>query len=144
MLFMFFFSISISSLLLGIYRLKGPVSVWFLALSPYGAGSAYGTIPLGLGLLLWSFAFLPFVPTNWQLPLLFGGGIEVFLGLFILPKLLKPKWLLWLEKEHGRLIPLLQNEIQEMGYKNWDRQINTQEELEEWVLEMKRKMRNLN
>ncbi|KAA3664739.1 MAG: hypothetical protein DWQ04_04170 [Chloroflexi bacterium] len=111
----------------------------FLTLSPHGAGSAYGTIPLGLGLLLWSFAFVPFVPSNRQLPLIFVGGIVTFLGLFIFPKFLNPKWLWWLIQEHGDIIPILRNEIQEMGDKNWDRQINIQEELEEWVLEVKQK-----
>jgi hypothetical protein len=139
MLTIFFFSLSVILLGLGIYRLKGPVSVWFLAATPYGAGNAYAPLPLGLGMFFWSITFISFTPETWRLPLFYAGGVVMFLGLLIFPRLLKPAWLRWLEREHNKIIPLLQTEIQAMGYQNWDRHINSQQDLEQWVAEVRRK-----
>jgi hypothetical protein len=90
-------------------------------------------------MLLWAIAFASFVPDTWRLPLLFVGGAVAFSGIFILGRFLKPSWLRWLEREHGKIIPLLRNEIQEMGDHNWDQRINTQQDLEQWVEEVRRK-----
>jgi hypothetical protein len=139
MLSLLFFSMSAVFFGWGVYRLKGPVSVWFLATSPYGAGNAYAPIPFGLATLIWSLAFAPFIPGNWRFLLFLIGGLAAILGVFILPSFLKPSWLRWLEREHGKIIPLLCNEIQEMGYHNWDQRINTQQDLEQWVEEVQRK-----
>ncbi len=117
------------------------MSVWFLTTSPYGAGNAYAPIPFGLCMLFGATAFAPFVPDSWRLLLFFAGGAVAFFGIFILGRFLKPSWLRWLEREHGKIIPLLCNEIQEMGYQNWDQRINTQQDLEQWVEEVRRKRR---
>jgi len=52
---------------------------------------------------------------------------------------MKPRWVRWLEREHGKIIPLPRNAIQEMDYHNWDQRINTQQDLEQWVEEVWRK-----
>ena len=124
---------------LGIYRLRGPISVWFLAISPYGAGNAYALIPLGIGFLFWALALSPFVSNNVGTCIFIMGGVVALAGMFVLPKFLKPPWLRWLEREHGKIIPFLRNEIQELGYQTWDRQINTQQDLEAWINTVKRK-----
>jgi hypothetical protein len=36
-------------------------------------------------------------------------------------------------------MPLLQSEIREEGLSNWDQRINTQIELEQWVIEVKKR-----
>ena len=64
-----------------------------------------------------------------------------FLGLIFAKRLLKPAWLRWLEKEHGAFLPILRQEIQKMGPEKWNRRINTQEELAEWINEVKMQRR---
>ena len=54
------------------------------------------------------------------------------------PWWLKPKWLRWLEKEHGRIIQVLWEEVRKEGH-SWERRVRTQEQLEQWVAEVKRK-----
>ncbi len=125
----------------GIYRLKGPVSVWYIA---YGIATVefnYVAIPAGIALAIWALATLPLVPDDWQLNLLVIGIVSGFLGIVSARYLLKPSWLRWLEKEHGDIIPLIQQEIEEIGPRNWDQQVNTQQNLEEWIEDFRRKHR---
>ena len=65
------------------------------------------------------------------------------MGLLLVRLLLNPTWLKWLEREHADIIPFLKVEIQEYGIKNLDSQINTQEELEEWVLAVRKKYKGI-
>lgn len=139
MLTIFFFSLSIILLGVGFYRLRGPVSVWFLATTPYGAGNAYAPLPFGLGMFFWGIAFTPFTPETWRFPVFYIGGVVMLLGLIIFPRLLKPTWLRWLERKHNKIIPLLQTEIQTMGYQEWGQRIHSQKDLEQWVAEVRHK-----
>ena len=124
----------------GIYRLKGPVSVWYIA---YGIATVefnYAAIPIGIGLAIWACALSPFISNeDWQLNLLIVGAVVGFLGVVPGSFFLKPSWLRWLEREHGEIMPLIQQEIEEMGPRNWDQLINTQEDLKEWVEKFRRK-----
>jgi hypothetical protein len=141
MLALLFFCLSLAFLVHGIYRLKGPVSVWYLAhglYAVYAGGLNYFSIPFGIVMALWALALSPFVPDGWKLWLFNIGTVGGFLGV-ILARFLKPRWLRWLEREHGKIVPLLRNEIQEMGYHEWDQRINTQRDLEQWVEEARRK-----
>lgn len=76
--------------------------------------------------------------------MIFLGVASLMVGLTFARQLLKPVWLRWLEREHGDIVTTLQNEIQRIGPENWDRMINTQRELEVWVQEVLRKMREGN
>ena len=123
----------------GIYRLRGPVSVWYIA---YGIATVefnYAAIPIGFGLIIWALALSPLVSNEgWQLNLLIIGAIVGFLGVVPGSFFLKPSWLRWLEREHGDIMPLMQQEIEEIGPRNWDQRINNQEELKEWVDDFRR------
>jgi hypothetical protein len=123
----------------GIYRFKGPVSVWYIA---YGVGSVevnYISIPLGINVASLALATSTFIPGNWKIPVIFLGTGSLIGGFIFARRLFKPTWLRWLEKKHGGIMPILQNEIQRIGPESWDYKINTQEELEAWVAEVRRK-----
>jgi len=55
------------------------------------------------------------------------------------PRWLTPKWLRWLEAHYENLIPLLREDAIRMGAWKWERQVSTQEGLEEWVAEVRQK-----
>jgi hypothetical protein len=131
--------LSLLFLSFGIYRLKGPVSVWYLAYGVANVEVNYLAIPIGTTLALWSLAVSPLIPESLQLTIMLAGAACLFVGTVLSNRLFKPSWLRWLEREHGKLIPLLQSEIQRIGPDQWDKEINTQIELNEWVSKMKKK-----
>ncbi len=102
----------------------------------------FSMIPLGL--MFGIFAFLPLIPSTDELrmriviylvpPLWIIAGILAIWQ----PWWLKPKWLRWLEKEHGDIIETLWEEVRKEGHA-WERRVRTQEQLEEWVAEVRRK-----
>jgi hypothetical protein len=101
--------LSIVLLGFGIYRLIGPVSVWYLA---YGVGPVefnYIAIPGGITLAIWALAASPLIPQDWQLNFLIIGTICGFLAVIPGSYFLKPSWLRWLEREHREIIPLLRH-----------------------------------
>ncbi|MEM8856802.1 MAG: hypothetical protein AAGD96_00690, partial [Chloroflexota bacterium] len=66
-----------------------------------------------------------------------------FVGFFgpfamMMPKF-KPIWWQWLIKEHGDIYPVLQKEIGIEGESIWEQRINTLEELEAWVNQVREK-----
>jgi hypothetical protein len=60
-----------------------------------------------------------------------------FLIIGLEPKWFKPKWVRWLEENHGDILQTLIKEGQETP--NWRKRVSTQEGLEEWVEEVRRK-----
>jgi hypothetical protein len=131
--------LSILLLSLGFYWFKGPVSVWYLAYGVATVGASYSAIPAGVAFALWSVAASPFIPDEWKLTVLNIGTIAFFAGILVAGRFLKPEWLRCLEREHKAILPILRMEIQEMGPENWNRQINTQDDLEKWVNEVRSK-----
>jgi len=100
----------------------------------------YICIPSGLGILSWGFAaFLPTQPERltaflWvSLPLILAASLL----LFWLPDWIKPKWVRWLEKNHGDYLLLLLREARKTP--NWEQRVATQEKLEAWVVEVRDK-----
>jgi hypothetical protein len=95
-----------------------------------------------LGLAMGSLAITPLIPQSLRLD--FGTYITIPLWILTLalaiwqPGWLKPKWLRWLEKEHGDIIEILWEEVRKEGHA-WGRRVRTQEELEQWVAEVRRK-----
>lgn len=134
----FFFGGSLVFFSIGLYRLKGPVSVTYLAYGSMAKGVNYLAFPFSLTLLLWGLGLLPIIPNESKMVVLMIGVIAPILLAFPALKYLKPKWLQWLEQNHKDIIPILQIEIQKMGPDAWDKQINTKEELESWVHEIKK------
>ena len=133
--------LGIAMISIGIYRYKGPVCVWYLDYGPATVGHSYQGIPGGISLILLALATLPVVSDKWGMPLVFLAIAVTIFGLIFAPRLLKPAWLRWLEKEHGAILPILRQEIQKMGPEKWNRRINTQEELAEWINEVKMQRR---
>lgn len=75
--------------------------------------------------------------------LAFYVGIPLILFSVILtmwqPRWLKPKWLRWLETYDRSILPLLREEARKDGWPSWNERVKTQEGLEEWVAEVRRK-----
>jgi hypothetical protein len=56
------------------------------------------------------------------------------------PRWLLPQWYSWLLDKHGDIIYLLEEEARGLGGKEeWERRASTQESLEAWVAEVRRK-----
>ncbi len=67
----------------------------------------------------------------------FPLGIIAVLVVVFQPKWLKPKWVRWLEDNHGDILEMLIEEGRRTP--NWSKRVNTQEGLEAWVTEVRRK-----
>jgi hypothetical protein len=95
-----------------------------------------------LGLALGVLAILPLLPP--EIRLNFGNFvfgpliISVFVFAVWQPRWLRPKWLRWLEEEHSDVIEILWEEVRKEGH-TWGRRVQIQEQLEEWVAEVRRK-----
>lgn len=119
----------------GIQTLRGPVNVWLIDAHKWG----YTSIPHGSMILLLGIALLPFIPGDWRLSVVLMGIITQVIGLFVPHKYLDPSWMKWLKQEHGNIMPLLQREIDKMGFHEWNARIKTQKDLEEWIREITHK-----
>lgn len=84
---------------------------------------------------------LPIVKENRVAVLNYVTG-PLFVTTYVLamwqPWWLKPKWLRWLEEEHGDIIELLWEDVRKDQW-GWERRVRTQKGLEEWVKEVRRK-----
>jgi hypothetical protein len=70
----------------------------------------------------------------------FPLGIIAVLVVVFQPKWLKPKWVRWLEENHGDILDLLIEEARKTPqWTDWAKQVSTQKGLEEWVAEVRRK-----
>jgi hypothetical protein len=67
-----------------------------------------------------------------------------FVFAYLEPDWLAPAWYRWLKREHGKILPLLAQEAHQLGRDEWLKQVQTQEDLENWVTEVRRKWRNQN
>ena len=52
------------------------------------------------------------------------------------PRWILPAWYHWLEKNHAAILPVLREEARQIGAKEWQRRVATQEGLEGWVEEV--------
>ncbi|MFQ5580756.1 MAG: hypothetical protein ACE5FZ_09090 [Nitrospiria bacterium] len=137
---LFFFILSLISLIIGLYRLKGPVNVVYMGFGILVYAAYYATIPSSIFFVLIGLALSPIIPENWKTPIIATGLLMWLIGVAASTRLFKPAWRKWLESEHSDILPLLKSEIEDEGVSNWDKRINTQEELEEWVAEVRRKL----
>jgi hypothetical protein len=113
--------------------------MWDTPITPIAA--AHIMIPVGVSLLLWSLAIL--FPSLDERVRLFDFGILLFIVTVILafwrPRWLVPKWLLWLEDNHGEIYDQLREEAQKLGAREWEKRVRTQAGLEVWAMEVRRK-----
>ena len=96
----------------------------------------YLAIPIGIATLILGIAVLPIVPAQFQLILIFLTGFVMILGFIFSWRLFKPKWVKWIEKNHKEIIPHLMVEVRDHGW-----HVETQGELEEWIMELYKKYR---
>lgn len=92
-------------------------------------------IVMGIGILMPNPETVRLVIFGIAFPLM----ICVFLIVVFQPKWFKPQWVQWLEENHGDILELLIEEGRETP--NWAERVSTQEKLEEWVAEVRRKHR---
>jgi hypothetical protein len=113
--------------------------MWDTPITPIAA--AHIMIPGGIAFLIISIAFL--LPDVESRRRVFGYGLLLMFSSWVLaiwrPRWLVPKWLLWLEDNHGEIYAQLREEAQKLGAREWERRVSTQEGLEEWAMEVRRK-----
>ena len=133
----------------GIRYYKGYNKHHFIVPSMQLRNLAWMSLPMGIMGILWGlapipeFVFEPSVYTTWLFIIFgFGGLFIAFLGFLASSfqiSVMKPKWLRWLEAKHTNIMPVLKQEIREMGYEEWNKQVSTQAKLEAWVNGVRRK-----
>ncbi|MFQ5580758.1 MAG: hypothetical protein ACE5FZ_09100 [Nitrospiria bacterium] len=132
----------------GVLIWSGRTKTWFLQKSyPVIAPKAivFALIPMGIVFLLTAIiVWLPDVETRGKTFVYVGMPIY-FIGLILAilqPKWLLPKWYQWLLAKHGDNLHLLEEEARTMDKWEWQRRVSTQEGLESWVAEVRRKCDN--
>ena len=127
----------------GVWIRIGRLRSWFIApnypvLMPKGVHYAY--IPIGLAFIAMGISLLVPTPTQsrcvWQYVIFPLFGITLLL-IIVQPKFIKPKWINWLERNHKDILDILIEEGRKTS--DWAKRVNTQEGLETWVEEVKRK-----
>lgn len=97
-----------------------------------------------LGLAAGALAILPLFPKEVRSDLVTFLYGPLFISIFIFaiwqPRWLKPAWLRWMEDNHKDIIEILWEEVRKEGH-SWERRVRTQEQLEAWVAEVRRKHR---
>ena len=127
---------------LGIWR-----SIYVFEGNPVATPQALVFVLIPGGIMLLSLFFILILPvapeTRGDLILYIFGPLLIAIYILAVwqPWWLKPKWLRWLEAEHGHIIHILRDEARQAGWK-WEREVRTQEQLEAWVAEVRRR-RNL-
>jgi hypothetical protein len=136
-------AIGVLALILGFSIRLGKYKTWWLIwdtpITPLAA--AYLGIPLGIGMLVLALAVL--FPDLEDRRRVFDYATILLITSFILafwrPRWLVPRWLLWLEDNHGEIYAQLREEAQKLGAREWEKRVSTQEGLEEWAMEVRRK-----
>ena len=129
--------IGISLICLGLFGLFGPVHVWYILRNPFMNLGLNTSIPGGLFFLFLALAF--YLPPQSSLFVVNLGLLVGVVGTILMGNVpsFKPKWLQWLYQEHGDILELLRQEIWQD--QSWNKRINTQEELELWVNQVRKK-----
>jgi hypothetical protein len=93
-------------------------------------------IPGGITSIIFGVVILPITPKWFQPVLIYMAMFVMVLGFLLAWRLFKPQWVKWIEQNHKEVIPHLAVEIRDYGW-----YAETQEELEEWIAEIRRKYR---
>jgi len=134
---------------LGIWTRLGRNRTWYLVPNYYvllPKGGRYALPIMGLAIILMGASLFMPTPALARSLWLYGVFPLMFLSLLIVifqPKWLKPAWVRWLEENHGDILEILIEEARKTpDWRDWGKRVSTQEGLEEWVGEVRRK-RNL-
>lgn len=119
---------------------------WIYAMKghPIFTPSALAYVYLPVGLIALFFGLIPFLPIEQETKgaLIFYILLPLLIVTFVLavwqPWWLKPKWLRWLENEHGDVVHLLWEDVRQDRW-GWQRRVKTQEQMEAWVAEVRRR-----
>jgi hypothetical protein len=108
-----------------------------------GGLANYGALPLGIMAVSWAFIFTFLGASEAWGPICtcistLVGFSGILLGMFQ-PKFMEPQWYRWLIENHEDIWHLLQQDVRQMGLDVWQRRTATQEGLEAWVAEVRRK-----
>lgn len=129
----------------GIWTRLGRNKAWYLVPNYYvllPKGGHYALPIIGLMLITLGISLLmpepELVRKVWAIAV-FPLMLMVFLVVVFQPKWLKPRWIRWLEENHGDILELLIEEGRQTP--NWAKRVSTQEGLEAWVAEVRRKHR---
>lgn len=141
---LFFFGSGLVSLFFGLIVQTGKMKRWWIIYSTPLApiGWFYGAIPFSLVFFAWGFVmFIPNMEIRQKafLCVSFFGFIPSIILTMFRPRWLVPPWLRWLEDNHRDILSILKKEATQMGGITWDRRVKTQEDLEEWVEEVRQK-----
>lgn len=109
----------------------------------YPRNTVYALIPLGIFFLYLGVVAL-IVGEQWPENTLYFAGAVGLLGLILLsliwqPGWLKPYWLQWLEEHYGHVLEEIFEEARQMGAYEWEAQVRTQADLEQWADQVARK-----
>jgi len=144
--FIFFFGGGLFCLIFGLIVQTGKMKRWWIIYSTplTPIGWFYWSIPFSFVLFAWGLVmFIPDIESRgWAFELIFYFGFipSIIITMFR-PRWLVPAWLRCLEDNHKDILPLLKKEARQMGGRAWDRRVSTQEDLEDWVAEVRRKYR---
>jgi hypothetical protein len=144
--FVFLVGVGVLFLTGGILVWTGISKIWFLAegvpmlIIPR---FVYGMIPAGLGAIVWGILlkWYPDSETAWAVCCGVVGPLFIASQALTIwrPHWVKPTWYRWLEKHHGDIIPVLQEEGRKIGRWEWQRRVATRKGLEQWIEEVRQK-----
>ncbi len=117
---------------------------WFVMPGHYISRNFYFALPTYvLGLILVLVDTILFDPNDQGIPILIIVAFCCWMMSFVLaylePDWLAPAWYRWLKREHGHILSLLAQEAHQLGRTEWLKRVQTQEDLEIWVTEVRRK-----
>lgn len=136
----------VAMLVLGLYIRAGGFKTWYLARgTPIIIPRAIQNmlIPLGLSFIAAEVITSDLIPTKSPGDVFFWIVMSMFIASIALgiwnPRWLQPRWLVYLEDEYGTVMwHLLQEAAQDP--KRWEQQVRTQEDLETWAEETRKKL----
>ncbi len=131
---------------LGIWTRFGKNRAWYLVPNYYvllPKGVHYAMPVGGLMFIVIGIGILMPTPASARLAI-FGIACPLMICVFLIvvfqPKWFKPQWVRWLEESHEDILDLLIEEARQApDWRDWAKRVNTQEGLEEWVTEVRRK-----
>ena len=132
--------IGIGCLIFGLSTTFGKDKFWWWSESTPVVPTAvvFGSFPFAFAFFVLAFLFQTSLPVE----------IRQSIGLYILMPLiligialgiLQPKWLRWLETHHQSILSILLQDARKEEWNDWQKRVGTQEGLEEWVAEVRRK-----
>lgn len=143
-----FLCVGLYSIVFGLTPYLGEKSWWWQKSTPVAPTRiVFGSFPAALVFFIMAYIFYDTSLSKKQLDILtLYIGIPLILLSVLLamwqPRFMKPKWLRWLEANHGDIIHLLKEEAfaaEKREQNSWENRVKTPEGLAEWVTEVRHK-----